>query len=65
MKIEISREKKFTSYTLDGNKKNNRADNLEWCTRSENMKHAFRLKLKSNAHLVRNKDNGQYIKKQS
>lgn len=25
---------------LDGDKKNNRADNLEWCTRSGNMSHA-------------------------
>lgn len=26
----------------DGDKENNRADNLEWCTRSNNMRHAYR-----------------------
>lgn len=26
---------------IDGNKKNNDASNLEWCTRSMNMKHAY------------------------
>lgn len=29
----------------DGNKQNNSASNLEWCTRSENMKHAIRTGL--------------------
>jgi len=30
---------------IDGNAKNNKISNLEWCTQSENMKHAFRLGL--------------------
>jgi len=31
----------------DGNKRNNRKDNLEWVTGSENMKHSFRIGLRS------------------
>lgn len=30
---------------MDGNKLNNYAGNLEWCTRGENMAHAFRIGL--------------------
>lgn len=31
---------------IDGNKKNNVPNNLEWCTRSHNDKHAFKLGLR-------------------
>jgi hypothetical protein len=31
---------------IDGNKKNNNAENLEWCTCSHNIKEAYRLNLR-------------------
>lgn len=31
---------------IDGNKHNNSVNNLEWCTRSENEKHAWKIGLK-------------------
>lgn len=42
----INTEKKETVNHKDGNKKNNKAENLEWATRSENNKHAFDIGLK-------------------
>jgi len=37
----------------DGQKWNNCADNLEWCTRSQNNRHAFQTGLRSYAELSR------------
>jgi len=37
----------------DGNKENNCADNLEWCTASQNTKHAHRIGLFSNKKYIR------------
>lgn len=31
---------------IDGNKQNNNLENLEWCTYSENLNHAYKLNLK-------------------
>ncbi len=41
---------------IDGNKHNNSANNLEWCTSSENQKHAYKLGLqKVNGGAITNK----------
>lgn len=41
----IENEQDLEVNHLDGNKKNNCLSNLEWCTTSENQKHAFKIGL--------------------
>jgi hypothetical protein len=40
---------------IDGNKLNNKIENLEFCTRSYNLKEAYRLKLREPVYLMLNK----------
>ena len=39
---------------IDGNKSNNTASNLEWCTQSENQKHAYKIGLQKPSGLSGN-----------
>lgn len=41
---------------IDGNKKNNKVNNLEWCTQSHNVKESYRLGLQKGFHVSKKKE---------
>lgn len=49
---------------IDGNKQNNRVDNLEWCTSKENIRHSYKLGLSNNYKIKVNQYDlkGNFIK---
>jgi hypothetical protein len=47
---------------IDGNKTNNRIENLEWCTRSENMTHAYNTGLAGGKSYNSKKLNNEDVK---
>lgn len=61
----IENSKELQVNHIDGNKANNNINNLEWCTRSENLKHAFRIGLEQSPKGEKNyfhKLNDQQVK---
>ena len=47
---------------IDGNKSNNLVSNLEWCTSSENNKHAFDTKLRENKKTYTTEDEIEIVR---
>ena len=47
---------------IDGNKRNNKIENLEWCTNSENQIHSYKNNLKETKRIIQYDLKGNFIK---